>query len=176
MKESSDVLVASKIIIEAFKRGNKLLIFGNGGSAAQAQHMASELVWRLYKERRALPAIALTDIVTLTAIANDLKYDFVFSRQIEALGYVGDVALGMTTSGCSENILIGLIAAKRMGLHTILLNYPRNSRILVTHDIEFDFISPDTATAQEAHLKIIHTMCDMIEKEFLDEASTMSSD
>ena len=166
-KESSDVQAASRIIIEAFKRGNKLLIFGNGGSAAQAQHMASELVWRFKRERKALPAIALTDVATITAIANDEDYSYIFQRQIEALGQAGDVALGITTSGKSQNVREALLEAMLTGLKAIQLNMIKfDRRACRDFDVEFDFISEDTAKAQEAHLRIIHTMCDMIEREF----------
>lgn len=164
-KESSDVQAASRIIIEAFKWGNKLLIFGNGGSAAMAQHMASELVWRLYKERKALPAIALTsDVATLTAIANDEDYRFVFSRQIEALGQAGDVALGLSTSGNSLNILEGLWRALGQGLKTIELNSCHFSDS--PFDVSLEPISSDTGMAQEEHLRIIHQICDLVEREF----------
>lgn len=165
-KESSDVQAASKIIIEAFKRGNKLLIFGNGGSAAQAQHMASELVWRFKKERKALPAIALgSDCAILTAIANDLGYESVFERELDALGRAGDVAMGLSTSGASWNVIRALAKSSARGLQTIRLNN-RQSYPFLGADVDFDFISTDTAKAQEAHLKIIHLMCDLIEREF----------
>lgn len=166
-KQEENIREAVEIIVAAFKRGGKLLIFGNGGSATQAQHMASELVWRFRKKRKALPAIALTsDAAVMTAIANDDDYNEVFSRQIEALGQVGDVALGITTSGLSFNVLRALVKSRAIGVRTILLNNDDIGWGVDSSDIVFDFISDNTATAQEAHLKIIHTMCNMIEREF----------
>ena len=129
-----------------------------------AQHMASEFVWRLKEKRIALPAFALTDIATITAIANDNDFARIFERQIEALGKENDIAFGLTTSGGSINVRVAITKAREMGLKTILLN--NKNRNLVTADVAFDFISFDTAEAQEAHLRIIHDICDKVEKEF----------
>src|SRR4051794_32537862 len=113
-------LVAAQALVDALQAGHKLLVFGNGGSAADAQHLSAELVGRFQKERAALPAIALTvDTSALTAIANDSSFKQVFARQIEALGRPGDVALGISTSGESPNVIAGLQAARARGLKTI---------------------------------------------------------
>ena len=120
-RESAEAVVAVvDVLTAAFDGGGKVLIFGNGGSAADAQHLACELVGRFLRDRRALPAVALTsDTSTLTAIANDYGFDRVFARQIEALGNPGDVAVGISTSGQSANVLAGLQLAKSRGLKTV---------------------------------------------------------
>src|SRR6267142_2049541 len=118
----SIVAKASEVLVDAFDRGNKLLLCGNGGSAADAQHIAAEFVGRFAFSRPALPALALSvNSSSLTAIGNDYGFDLVFSRQIEALGRPGDVAIGISTSGNSANILRAMSAAKKMGLQTIAL-------------------------------------------------------
>src|SRR2546425_11310110 len=116
------VATVSEILVNALKQGNKLLLFGNGGSAADAQHIAAELVGRFAFDRPALPALALSvNSSCVTAIGNDYGFDQVFSRQIEALGHAGDTAIGISTSGNSANVLNGLLVAKKMGLRTVAL-------------------------------------------------------
>ena len=140
------------LIVKAFNKGNKLLICGNGGSAAEAQHMAAELVGRFEHERRALPAIALTtDTSILTAWSNDHDFSDVFRRQIEALGHSGDVLLAISTSGKSVNVLKALTFAQERGLFT--LDLPREGT--------------STPEIQENQLKLIHEICREIEKEFI---------
>ena len=118
------VLDAAAAIIEALRAGGKLLLFGNGGSAADAQHVAAELVGRFQRERAAMAAIALTtDTSVLTSIGNDYAFDRVFARQVEALGRKGDVAFGISTSGASPNVVAALVAARALGLQTICLLY-----------------------------------------------------
>lgn len=141
-----------KKIIECFKSGGKLLIFGNGGSAAQAQHMAAEFMGKFEYDREPLPAIALTtDTSFLTAWSNDKEYDTVFSRQIKALGKPGDIVIGISTSGKSKNVLAGLILASERGLITI--DFPRHGKT--------------TAIVQEYQLKLMHDICREVEKSLL---------
>lgn len=155
---------ASKSIIGALKDGKKLLIFGNGGSAADSQHMAAELVGRFRMERKALPAIALTtNTSTLTAIANDYGYDVVFSRQIEALGVKGDVALGISTSGNSKNVIEALKKARSIGLKTIALSGGDGGNMKKESDISIIVASKDTPRVQESHIMIAHIICAIVE-------------
>jgi D-sedoheptulose 7-phosphate isomerase len=121
LEENLDLLVEiTEVLVDAFRKGRKVLFFGNGGSAADAQHLAAEFVNRFREERPALPAVALTtDASVLTSIANDRGYEQTFSRQVEALGKRGDVAVGITTSGASPNVLEGIRAARREGLVTV---------------------------------------------------------
>jgi D-sedoheptulose 7-phosphate isomerase len=152
-------LVAAQAIAEALKGGGKLLLFGNGGSAADAQHLAAELVGRFMKERAALPALALTvDTSTLTAIANDYSYKQVFVRQVEALGRRGDVAMGISTSGESPNVIAALQTARAAGLKTIALT-GRDA------DIHVNVPDQNTARVQEVHRTLMHVMCEVIEQD-----------
>lgn len=157
---------AAKALVEALKNGKKALIFGNGGSAADSQHMACELVARYKKERKALPAIALsTNTSNLTAISNDYSFDVVFSRQIEALGERGDVAFGISTSGNSRNVLKGLEAAKSKGLKTIGLLGSDGGSIKNMADISIIVPAKSTPRIQEAHITIEHIICELVEEE-----------
>jgi D-sedoheptulose 7-phosphate isomerase len=153
-------------IAEAFQAGGKILIFGNGGSAADAQHFAGELVGRLYLERKALPAIALsTNTSNITAIANDFGYDSVFARQVEALGVSGDVAIGITTSGNSANVVAGLNVARQNGLTTIGFSGGGGGTIRDTADLCLTIDTDDTPRCQEAHISAIHIICEWVERE-----------
>lgn len=157
---------AARAIIKAFRLGGKLLIFGNGGSAADSQHMAAELVGRFKKERRALPAVALTtNTSTLTAIANDYGYDATFSRQVMALGRKGDVAIGISTSGNSSNVLAAISEAKALDMETISLTGGNGGKLIHASGISITVNADDTPRVQEAHITIIHILCDLIEKE-----------
>lgn len=156
-------------IIEAYRNGNKVILFGNGGSAAQAQHLAAEMVGRFKKERRALPAIALTEnAAALTAIANDSEYENVFVRQLEAWAEPGDVVIGLTTSGRSENVLRGLQVAQRSALTTVAL--AGGTSLLWAGYADYDLAVPseDTPRIQEAHLLIGHIICGIVEEELSD--------
>lgn len=156
-----------KEIIDALKNGKKILIGGNGGSAAQAQHFATELVVRYKVNRRGLAAIALNaDTSLLTAAGNDLGFEQIFSRQIEALANSGDVFLGISTSGKSPNILEGFKKAQSMGLKTIGLFGERSPQD-VSVDLSLNVPSCDTALIQEMHLVIVHALCEGIEAAFL---------
>lgn len=147
-------------------QGNKILVFGNGGSATQASHFAAELVNRFYFNRPALPALALvSDIANLTSIANDSSFQQVFSRQIEGLGKPGDLAIGISTSGRSPNVLEGLKKAKQMDLQTIAL-CGENTEALkqLEVDVILSIPSPDTPVVQELHLFLLHLLAELLEK------------
>jgi len=155
---------AASVIIDSFKKGGKLFIFGNGGSAADSQHIAAELVGRFKRERKALPAIALTtDTSAMTAIANDYGYDLVFSRQLEALASRGDVALGISTSGNSQNVIEAFKKAKSIGLKTIALSGADGGKTKEMCDISIIVASKDTPRVQESHIMIGHILCGLIE-------------
>lgn len=158
------VVQAAEAIARAFTTGNKLLVFGNGGSAAQGQHLAAELVNRYRLERPSLPALALTtDTSVLTSVANDYKYDQVFVRQINGLGLEGDVALGISTSGRSPNVLLGLGAARRRGLTTIGLTGMEVEDIAGLCDLLIRVPSDETPRVQEVHLVVLHQICEMVD-------------
>lgn len=155
---------AAKAVIVSLKSGKKLLIFGNGGSASDSQHMAAELVGRFKMERKALPAIALTTNTSiLTAIANDYGYDLAFSRQIEALGVKGDIALGISTSGNSKNVIEALKRARSLGLKTIALSGGDGGNMKKEADISIIVSSKDTPRVQESHIMITHIICALVE-------------
>jgi D-sedoheptulose 7-phosphate isomerase len=150
----------------ALAGGAKVLIFGNGGSAADAQHFACELVGRFMRDRRALPAVALTtDTSILTAIANDFGFDQVFARQVEALGRPGDVAIGISTSGRSANVVMGLQAAKARGLMTVALTGNSGGEVAGAADLHVAVAHSATPRIQEAHRTIIHAVCDLVERD-----------
>ena len=152
-------------LIRAFRSGNKLLLFGNGGSAADAQHIAAELVGRYYLDRPALPAQALTvDTSSLTAIGNDYAYDQIFSRQIEAFGRAGDVAIGISTSGNSRNVIEALRAAKRKGIVTVGMTGEIGGQLKAEVDYCICIPSRDTPRIQEAHILIGHILCELVEQ------------
>jgi D-sedoheptulose 7-phosphate isomerase len=164
-RESAEAVVAAVDVLKtAFDGGRKALIFGNGGSAADAQHLACELVGRFLRERRALPAIALTtDTSTLTAIANDYGFNRVFARQIEALGNPGDVAVGISTSGASANVLLGLQLAKSRGLMTVAFTGGSGGPVGSAADVHVNVPHEVTPRIQEVHRTLIHAVCDLIE-------------
>jgi D-sedoheptulose 7-phosphate isomerase len=143
-----------------------VLIFGNGGSAADAQHVAAELVGRLERERAAIAAIALsTDTSILTAVANDYSFDRVFARQIEALGRRGDVALAISTSGASANVLAGVEAARTAGLVVVALTGRDGGALGNAADIHVNVPEQNTARAQEVHRTLLHILCELVERE-----------
>jgi len=165
--ESRPVLDAAAAIVEALKRGGKLLLFGNGGSAADAQHVAAELVGRFQHERAALAALALTtDTSVLTSIGNDYAYDRVFARQIEALALPGDVALGISTSGTSPNVVAALEAARALHLQTIALTGKDGGAIGRAAAIHVNVPSDVPARVQEVHRTLLHVICDIVERAF----------
>ncbi len=155
---------ASHIAIDTLKRGNKILLCGNGGSAADAQHIAAELTGRYKSERRGLPGIALTtDTSALTAIANDYGYERVFDRQVEALANKGDLLIGISTSGNSPNILAALKTAKALGCQTIGLSGRDGGLMNEVCDLNIVIPSDDTPRIQEMHILIGHTLCQAID-------------
>ncbi|MGA1867149.1 MAG: SIS domain-containing protein [bacterium] len=157
---------AVEIIVDSLKAGGKVLLFGNGGSAADAQHLAAEFVNRFLIERKALPAIAITtDSSILTCIGNDRDYNEIFSRQIEALGTPGDVAFGITTSGRSPNVIHALERAKEKGLSTISLIGENMGSIEHCSDVVIKVPSSHTPRIQEAHITIGHIICHLAEEE-----------
>jgi len=168
LAESMDGIIRSvEILVETFQKDGKLLIFGNGGSAADAQHIAAELVNRMeISGRAALPTIALTtDTSILTSICNDLSCDEIFSRQIEALGRPGDVALAISTSGNSPNILKGLDACRNLGVKTIVMTGGDGGGATEKADLVLCVgASTSAARIQETHITIGHVLCEMVEK------------
>jgi len=160
------VAQAIAVIVSAFNNGGKLLLCGNGGSASDAQHVAAELVGRFQRQRRALPALALTvDTSVLTSVANDTSYDDVFARQVEALGVRGDVLLAVSTSGRSTNILRAMETARAMSLATIALTGRDGGLIASVADVHVNVATESVARAQEVHRTILHVMCELIETE-----------
>lgn len=157
---------AAAAIAAALARGGTLLLFGNGGSASDAQHVASELVNRFQRERAALAAVALTaDTSVLTSIGNDYGFARVFARQIEALGRAGDVALGISTSGASTNVVAALDAARARGLTTIAFTGRDGGAIGRAAAIHVNVPSTVTARVQEVHRTLLHVVCDLVERE-----------
>lgn len=152
-------------ISDTLKQGNKLLLCGNGGSAADAQHIAAEFIGRFKKERKALPAIALTtDTSILTCLSNDYGYETVFSRQVEALGKKGDILLGISTSGNSKNLLNAVVTAKKIGMFTIGLTGGNGGNLKQIVDLDITVPSHETPRIQESQILIGHIICDIVEK------------
>ena len=163
------VVDAAAAIVEALGRGGKLLLFGNGGSAADAQHVAAELVGRFTRERVALAAVALTtDTSVLTSIGNDYAFDRVFARQVEALGRPGDVALGISTSGVSPNVVAALEAARALRMQTIALTGGDGGAVGRVAAIHLNVPSDVTARVQEVHRTLLHVICAIVEKSVVD--------
>ena len=161
------VEVAAKLCLDCLKNGNKILLFGNGGSAADAQHIAAELVGRYKTERKGLAAIALTtDTSALTAIGNDYGYDRVFDRQVEALANTGDVAIGISTGGSSANVASALKLAKDLDCKTIGFSGRGGGEMNELCDINIVVPAQDTARIQEMHIVIGHTICHLIDLAF----------
>jgi len=161
---SPKIAQAADLIIEAYQKGNKLLLCGNGGSAADAQHIAAELVGRFKKERRGLAAIALTtDTSIMTAVANDYWYDLLFARQVEALGEKGDILIGISTSGNSVNIIRAIETAKLKELKTVGFLGSDGGKLKDLVDIPLIVPSQDSDRTQEVHILIGHIICHLID-------------
>lgn len=159
-----DIERAAKILVAALRRRKKVLICGNGGSAADAQHFAAEFTGRYKKERGPLPGIALTvDTSTLTAIGNDYGFEKVFTRQVEALGMKGDVLVAFTTSGSSKNVLAAIAEARRRGMKVIALTGEKGSRLRRITDSAIIVPSTETARIQEVHELVYHAWCEYID-------------
>jgi D-sedoheptulose 7-phosphate isomerase len=158
---------AAQTCVDALKNNRKILIFGNGGSAADAQHIAAELVGRYKVERKGLPAIALTtDSSALTCISNDYGYEQVFSRQVEALANTGDVVIGISTGGTSTNVISALDIAKNIGCKAIGFSGRGGGEMNALCDVNLVVPSDDTPRIQEMHILIGHTICQLIDNEF----------
>lgn len=152
-------------IADAFKNGNKLLLFGNGGSAADAQHLAAEFVNRFRIERPPLPAIALTtDSSIITSIGNDYDFSEIFSKQIKALAGKGDIAIGISTSGNSNNVIKGLEAARALGAKTVGVTGKNGGKIAENVDFLLNVESEVTARIQEVHITLGHALCDLVDQ------------
>ena len=161
----ADLGRAAELIVAALRAGRKLLLFGNGGSAADAQHLAAEFVGRFVHERRAWPAIALTtDTSALTAIANDYGYDEVFARQVRALAQAGDVAIAISTSGKSPNVLRAVAACRELGVHTIALTGGTGGALRRAVDLALCVSAfTESPHIQETHILIGHTLCTLVD-------------
>jgi D-sedoheptulose 7-phosphate isomerase len=157
---------AAEAMIQALRGGGRILVCGNGGSAADAQHFAAELVGRFERERAALSAIALTtDASILTAVANDYDFTRVFARQVEALGRPGDVVLGISTSGASANVIAAFAAARAGGLTTVALTGRDGGALGAASDIHINVPAASTARVQEVHRTLLHALCAIVERE-----------
>ncbi|MBW2269662.1 MAG: D-sedoheptulose 7-phosphate isomerase [Deltaproteobacteria bacterium] len=166
------IAAAAELLATAFRDGGKLLAFGNGGSAADAQHLASELVGRCDRERPGLPALALTaNTSDLTAIGNDYGFERVFARLVEAHGREGDVAVALSTSGNSPNVVAGVETARARGLHTIGLVGKGGGRLASCCDLVIQAPSQTTARVQECHIAVIHVLCELLDAELFPETS-----
>jgi len=163
-KNLSRIISAAELIIGAITSGHKLFFCGNGGSAADSQHIAAEFVGRFQRERKAWPAIALTtDSSALTALGNDYTFDIVFSRPLQALGQKGDVLIAISTSGNSKNVLEAVKQAKLMGINTIAVTGGKGGQLAGLCDIAIIAASSKTARIQESHLVILHSLCELVE-------------
>ncbi len=172
------LVAAAEIIANRFKAGGKLLLCGNGGSAADCQHVAAEFVNRLTKDltRPALPAIALTtDTSFLTAFGNDCGFKGIFERQVQALGKPGDVLIGISTSGNSENVLQALKAAQTLGIHTVAVTGNGGGSLASLADLAVVVPEENTQYIQEAHLAIEHILCQLVEQHLFDEKGNWRS-
>ncbi len=170
VRHTGTISEIAEIIAKSIEGGHKLLIFGNGGSAAQAQHMAAELIVRFEKDRQALPAIALTtDTSILSAAANDYGFEHIFSRQLEALACQGDVVVALSTSGDSPNVVRAIEKAKELKLKTVALLGKDGGKLKGKTDIEIIVESHHSGRIQEAHLLILHIIAETVESDFSEE-------
>lgn len=166
------IVQVATAIAAAFREGHKVLLFGNGGSATDAAHIAAEFVGRYKRERIPLPALALaTDIAAITCIANDYGYDELFARQVRAHGQKGDIAIAISTSGNSPNVLKGVAAARECGLITVGWTGGSGGQLAALVDYPFVVPSPVTARIQESHITLGHVLCELAEEQLLGHAS-----
>ena len=164
---SESIEIAAELCIDCLKKGNKILLFGNGGSAADAQHIAAEIVGRYKTERKGLSAIALTtDTSILTSISNDYGYSYMFKRQVEALANDGDVLIGISTGGTSANVVSALKIAKKLGCQSIGFSGRDGGEFNSVCDVNLKAIAEDTPRIQEMHILFGHIICHLIELEF----------
>jgi D-sedoheptulose 7-phosphate isomerase len=166
-KHVGQIMEIANLIIEALKNKGKVILFGNGGSASDSQHIAAEFIGRFKKDRTALAAIALTtNTSVLTSLANDYGYEVVFAKQIEALGEKNDVAVGISTSGKAKNVAYAIRQAKKMGLKTVALTGGDGGDLAKLADLSLVVPSLVTARIQEAHITIGHIICELVEEAF----------
>jgi len=159
------IIEIADLIIDCLKKNGKVLLFGNGGSASDCQHIAAELIGRFKKDRTALAAIALTtNTSVITSLANDYGYEIVFSKQIEALGQKNDIIIGISTSGKAKNVACGIKQAKKMGLKTVALTGGDGGELAKLADVSLLVPSAVTARIQEAHITIGHIICELVEE------------
>lgn len=165
-KEYTETIVeVSKVIADAFNDGKKLILFGNGGSATDASHIAAEFVNRFKRERPGLPAIALnTDMAVITSIANDYDYSEIFARQLKPLSEEGDIVIAISTSGTSSNVLKAMDAAKKKKLRTIVFTGAKGEKFASKADYAFIVPSDSTPRIQETHITLGHVLCQMVEE------------
>jgi D-sedoheptulose 7-phosphate isomerase len=163
-EQGETVVAAARLLAQVFQQGGKVLLFGNGGSAADAQHLAAEFVNRFQVERPPLAAVALTtDTSILTAVANDYDFTEVFAKQVRALGRPGDAALGISTSGNSPNVVAGLQAARELGLKTLALSGGDGGPVAAAADLALVAPSRNTPRIQEVHITVGHILCDLVD-------------
>jgi len=175
-REAASLEAAVRLVAEAFRRGKRVFLFGNGGSAADAQHLAAEFVNRFLRERPALPAVALTtDTSILTCIANDRSYDDVFVRQLEALGGEGDVAMALSTSGRSPNVVRGVEVARKLGMRVVVFTGGRGGDLARRADVALVVPSESTPRIQELHMLAGHVLCDLVEAALFPDAPPVGS-
>jgi len=172
LQEYTDRIVeVTDLILSAYRQGHKLLFFGNGGSATDASHLAAELVNRYRRDREGLPAIALTtDMSVITSIGNDISYNEIFARQVQALGQKGDIAIAISTSGNSPNVLRAVEAAKQKGITTIGFTGGTGGKLVNLVDHVFVVPSKNTARIQETHITLGHIICELVEEHLFGEA------
>ena len=165
-KQTSLIVKVANLIIKAYRNNKKIILFGNGGSAADAQHIAAEFVGKFYKDRESLPALAFhTNTSIITAIANDYGYEYIFERQVSSLVNEGDIVFGISTSGNSLNVIKGLEKAKEKGAITIGLTGQKENNIEKIADYCIKIPSNDTPRIQESHITVGHIICYLVEKE-----------
>ena len=166
----SEIKNIADLFIESLKKGGKVVLFGNGGSAADAQHIAAELIGRFKRDRSALAAISLTvNTSVLTSLANDYGYEVIFSRQIEALCQKNDIVVGISTSGKAKNVALAFKQAKKMNLRTVALTGGDGGDIAKLADVSFIVPSAVTARIQEVHITVGHIICELVEQELCQE-------
>jgi D-sedoheptulose 7-phosphate isomerase len=162
--QTGNISSLAGMMLKTLNKGKKILIFGNGGSASDSMHIAAELVGRFKKERKALPAIALSSNLSIvTALANDYSYEYIFERQVEALGVKGDMAIGLSTSGKSKNVIQGILKASEMKMKTAVLAGRYRGKLSRIADLSINVPSDNTPRVQEAHIVIGHIVCELIE-------------
>lgn len=165
-----EIIKLGEVLCEVLKRGNKILLMGNGGSAADCQHIAAELIARFQKERESIPAIALTtDTSIITAIGNDYSFNDIFSRQISGLAVKGDAVIGISTSGNSGNIIKGIKTAEKKGCLTISMTGKSGGDLKKITEMNLNVQSEITARIQEAHILVGHMICEIIEEAFCEQ-------